>query len=106
LQENILVRSDYADRELDRFLSARIMQQKVTPAYTADIGHTWQVVEKMMRKYMCELKLDVFLGVSGESWVASFYHPIRCRRYESHAKTASLAICRAAKEAFMDLVGA
>ena len=101
-----MVRSDYSDRELDRFMAARIMQQKGTLFYTSEIGPAWQVVEKMMRKYMCELKLDVFLGVSGESWVASFYNPIRCRRYESRAKTAPLAICRAAKEAYLDLVGA
>ncbi|MBI4642148.1 MAG: hypothetical protein HY743_00035 [Deltaproteobacteria bacterium] len=100
-----MVRSDYSDRELDRFLAARIMNQKGTPSYTSEIGQAWQVVDKMMRKYMCELKLDVFLGVSGESWVASFYSPIRCRRYESQAKTAPLAICRAAKEAFLDLMG-
>ncbi|MBI4795194.1 MAG: hypothetical protein HY790_05040 [Deltaproteobacteria bacterium] len=100
-----MVRSDYSDRELDRFLAARIMNQKGTPSYTSEIGQAWQVVDKMMRKYMCELKLDVFLGVSGESWVASFYSPIRCRRYESKAKTAPLAICRAAKEAFLDLMG-
>lgn len=97
--------SDYTDRELDRFLAARIMQQKGALLYTSEIGPAWQVVEKMMRKYMCELKLDVFLGVSGESWVASFYSPLRCKRYESRAKTAPLAICRAAKEAYLDLVG-
>ena len=100
-----MVRSDYADRELDHFLAARIMQQKGVPFYTSEIGQTWQLVDKMMRKYMCELKLDVFLGVSGELWVASFYHPLRCQRYESKAKTATLAICRAAKEAYLDLVG-
>jgi len=98
------VKSDYADRELDLFLAARIMDQKGAPFYTSEIGPAWQVVDKMMRKYMCELKLDVFLGVSGESWVASFYSPIRCKRYESRAKSAPLAICRAAKEAYLDLV--
>jgi len=101
-----LVRPDYADRELDNFVAAEIMDQKGTRPYTSEIGHAWQVVDKMMRKYKCELKLDVFLGVSGELWVASFYNPIRCQRYESKGKTASLAICRAAKEAYLDLSGA
>jgi hypothetical protein len=105
LQEKLAVKSVYADRELDNFLAARLMEQKGTPFYTSEIGLAWQVVDKMMRKYRCELKLDVFLGVSGESWVASFYSPIRCKRYESKAKTATLAICRAAKEAFVDLAG-
>ncbi|MFZ5452045.1 MAG: BC1872 family protein [Thermodesulfobacteriota bacterium] len=100
------MRPDYADRELDNFIAAAIMDQKGTLPYTSDIGQTWQVVDKMMRKYKCELKLDVFLGVSGELWVASFYNPIRCQRYESKGKTASLAICRAAKEAFLDLTEA
>jgi len=83
-----------------------IMDQKGTRPYTSEIGPAWQVVEKMMRQYKCELKLDVFLGVSGELWVASFYHPLKCQRYESRAKTAPLAICRAAKEAYLDLAGA
>lgn len=98
-----MVRPEYSDRELDSFIAASIMDQKGAPAYTADIGHAWQVVDKMLRKYFCELKLDVFLGVSGELWVASFYNPIRCKRYESKGKTAPLAICRAAKEAYLDL---
>jgi len=100
------LRSDYTDRELDRFLAARIMGHKGSPFYTSEIGLAWQVVEKMISKHKCELKLDVFLGVSGEFWVASFYSPIRCKRYESQAKTAPLAICRAAKETYLDLVGA
>jgi hypothetical protein len=102
----VVLRSDYADRELDRFIASRIMNQPGSPFYTSEIGLAWQLVDKMMRKYMCELKLDVFLGVSGEHWVASFYHPIRCQRYESRAKTATLAICRAAQEAYLDLTGA
>jgi hypothetical protein len=101
----VVLRSDYSDRELDHFIATRITNQPGTPFYTSEIGLTWQLVDKMMRKYKCELKLDVFLGVSGELWVASFYSPIRCQRYESKAKTATLAICRAAKEAFLDLAG-
>ena len=102
----MVLRSEYADRELDHFIGSRIMQQPGSHHYTSEIGSAWQLVDKMMRKYMCELKLDVFLGVSGELWMASFYHPIRCQRYESKAKTAPLAICRAAKEAFLDLTAA
>ena len=101
-----MVRPDYVDRELDIFIAAEIMDQKGTRPYTAEIGLAWQVVDKMMRKYKCELKLDVFLGVSGELWVASFYNAIHCQRYESKGKSAPLAICRAAKEAYLDLIGA
>lgn len=99
------MRTSYSERELDHFIAAWIMQKKGTISYTANISSAWQVVEKMMRKYHCELKLDVFLGVSGELWVASFYSPIKCRRYDSKGRTAPLAICRAAKEAYLDLTG-
>lgn len=99
------MRPEYADRELDNFVSSTIMAHKGTRPYTSDIGLTWQLVDKMMRQYKCELKLDVFLGVSGELWVASFYNHIRCRRFESKGKSATLAICLAAKEAYQELVG-
>ena len=99
------MRTGYTDRELDLFIAARIMEKTGTLPYTSDMSHAWQVVEKMMRKYHCELKLDVFLGVSGDLWVASFYSPVKLKRYESRGKTASLAICLAAKEAFLGLVG-
>ena len=101
-----VLRTDYVDRELDQFIAARVMEHKGTLAYTADITLAWQVVEKMTRKFYCELKLDMFVGVSGEHWVVSFYSPRKCKRYESRGKTAALAICRAAKEAFLDLTGA
>ncbi len=96
---------EYADRELDLFIAQKIMKAPGAPAYSADITHAWQVVEKMMRQYHCEAKLDNFLGVSGSLWVASFYSPVRCRRYEARGKTPSLAICRAAREAYLDLAG-
>jgi hypothetical protein len=99
------VRTSQSDRDLDRFIAASIMEQKGAVSYTRDISSAWKVVDKMMRKYFCELKLDVFLGVSGDLWVASFYSPIKCRRYDSKARTAPLAICRAAQEAFLDLTG-
>ncbi len=99
----MVLRTDYADRELDQFIAARVMEQKAAPAFTSDITQAWHVVEKMLRKYYCELKLDMFLGVSGELWVVSFYSPRRCKRYESKGKTAPLAICRAAKDAYLDL---
>jgi hypothetical protein len=101
----MVLRTGYADRELDQFIAARVMEQKGAPFYTSDITQAWHVVERMLRKYFCELKLDMFLGVSGELWVVSFYSPRKCKRYESKAKTAPLAICRAAKEAYLDLVG-
>jgi hypothetical protein len=101
----MVLRTDYADRELDQFIAARVMGQKGAPCYTADITQAWHLVERMVRKYYCELKMDMFLGVSGEHWVVSFYSPRKCKRYESKGKTAPLAICRAAKEAFVDLVG-
>ncbi len=99
------MRTHHADRELDRFIAASIMDKKGAPFYTSDITNAWQVVEKMIRKHRCELKLDVFLGTSGELWMASFYSPVKCQRYESKARTAPMAICRAAKEAYADLVG-
>ena len=90
------------DRELDQFIAAQIMKEQGTPYYTSTISEAWKVVEKMIRQYHCELKLDVFLGVTGQRWIASFYSPSQCRRYEAQAGSAPLAICRAAKEAFLN----
>jgi hypothetical protein len=59
----------------------------------------------MIQKFYVELKLDMYLGVTGEHWIASFYSPSRCARYEGRGATAPLAICRAAKEAFTHLQG-
>lgn len=96
---------DYSDRDLDRFIAERILKIAGIPSYTANITNAWQVVDRMMRKYHCEVKLDSFLGVSGDLWVASFYSPIRCRRYEGRGKSAPLALCRAARAAYLDLAG-
>jgi hypothetical protein len=90
------------DWELDQFIAQQIMKEPGTPPYTANITGAWKVVEKMIRHYHNELKLDVFLGVTGQRWIASFYSPSQCRRYEAQGATAPLAICRAAKEAFLN----
>ena len=90
------------DRELDQFIAERIMQEPGVPYYTANLTEARKVVEKMIRHYHCELKLDVFLGVTGQRWIASFYSPRQCQRYEAQAGSAPLAICRAAKEAFVN----
>jgi len=71
------------DCELDQFIAERIMQESGTPPYTATISEAWKLVEKMIGQYHCELKLDVFLGITGQQWVASFYSPSQCRRYEA-----------------------
>lgn len=99
------MKSKFCDHELDQFITQRVMEQLGTLPYTGNMANAWQVVDKMMHKYRCELKLDVFLGVSGPLWVVSFYSPARCKRYEARAKTAPLALCQAAKEAYLDLVG-
>jgi hypothetical protein len=93
------------DWELDQFIAAHIMQAQGSPPYTANISEAWKVVEQMLRQYYCELKLDVFLGVTGQRWIASFYSPSQCRRYEAQGGSAPLAICRAAKEAFLNQGG-
>ena len=96
---------EFSDRDLDIFISERIMEGKGTLFYTSNMSDAWQVVERMMRKYFCELKLDAFIGgISGDLWVASFYSPMKCRRYEGKGRTAPLAICRAAREAFSSLM--
>jgi hypothetical protein len=101
-----MARNDYSNRDLDIFISEKIMEKKGTLAYTSNITETWQVVEKMLRKYFCELKLDVFLGgITGDHWVASFYSPRKCKRNEGKGRTAPLAICRAAREAYSGLLG-
>jgi hypothetical protein len=90
------------DWELDQFIATQIMKEPGSPHYTANISEAWKIVEKMLRQYHCELKLDVFLGVTGQRWIASFYSPSQCRRYEAQGGSAPLAICRAAKDAFLN----
>jgi hypothetical protein len=93
---------DLKDRELDQFIAVQIMKEHGAPYYTSNMSEAWKVVENMIRQYHCELKLDVFLGVTGQRWIASFYNPSQCRRFEAQAGSAPLAICRAAKEAFLN----
>ncbi len=81
------------------------MEARGNPFYTSSMANTWKVVEKMMHRHHCELRLDVFLGVTGERWTASFYSPRKCQRYEARGNSAPLAICRAAKEAYQNLEG-
>jgi hypothetical protein len=101
-----MVRAEYNDRDLDNFISEKIMEKPGPLCYTSDITDTWQVVERMMHKYFCELKLEVFIGgISGDLWKASFYSPRKCKRYEGKGRTPSLAICRAAREAYAGLLG-
>jgi len=94
-----------SDRKLEEFLREQIKPSLGGADYTADIRGAWQVVEYMIRRYHCELKLDVFLGITGQHWVASFYSPSQCRRYEASGPSAPLAICRAAQEAILNLPG-
>jgi len=73
--------------------------------FTASMTEAWRLVRLMIQKHHVELKLDMYLGVTGEHWVASFYSPSRCIRHEGRGPTAPLAICRAAKETFANLTG-
>jgi hypothetical protein len=99
------MKSEFCDHELDQFITQKFMEELGTIPYTSNMANAWQVVEKMMHKYQCELKLDVFLGVSGPLWVVSFYSPAQCKRYEARARTAPLAICQAAQQAYLELAG-
>lgn len=92
-----------SDRRLEQFLRERIKPSLGGADYPADIKGARQVVEYLIRKYHCELKLDVFLGITGQHWVASFYSPSQCRRYEASGLSAPLAICCAAQEAILQL---
>ncbi len=91
------------DPDLDQFLRERLQMVPGAVNYSADIQAAWQVVEYMIRRYHCELKMDMYLGITGQHWVASFYSPKECRRYEASGPTAALAICRAAREAISNL---
>ena len=96
---------DYVDRDLDQFIANVIMGDQGIRPFTSSMTEAWRLVKLMIQKHYVELKLDMFLGVTGELWVASFYSPSRCVRYEGRGASASLAICRAAKEAFINLTG-
>lgn len=96
---------EYVDRDLDKFIAQAIMGNLGMLPYTASMAETWRLVERLIQKFHVELKLDMFLGVTGQHWVASFYSPSQCVRFESRGPTAALAICRAAKETFIKLQG-
>uniref|UniRef100_A0A7C5AMK7 Phage ABA sandwich domain-containing protein n=1 Tax=Desulfobacca acetoxidans TaxID=60893 RepID=A0A7C5AMK7_9BACT len=94
----------YVDQELEQFIAHHIIVEDLgSRAYTSSMAEAWRVVERMIQKYYVELKLDMFLGVTGEHWVASFYSPVKCARYEGKGPTAPLAVCRAAREAYNNL---
>ncbi len=95
--------NNYVDHDLDRFIAQSIMGDPGVRPFTSSMAETWRLVQFMVKKYYVELKLDMFLGVTGEHWVASFYSPVRCARYEGRGPTAPLAICRAARETFANL---
>ncbi len=40
---------------------------------TSSMTEAWRLGRLMIQKYVVELKLDMYLGVTGEQWVASFY---------------------------------
>ena len=94
---------EYTDLELDQFIGQAIMGDPGNRPFTSSMTETWRLVKHIIKKYYVELKLDMFLGVTGEHWVASFYSPVHCVRYEGRGPTAPLAICRAAKETFIKL---
>ena len=94
---------EYVDRELDQFIAQSIMGDQGVRPFTSSMAETWRLVKLMIQKFYVELKLDMFLGVTGEHWVASFYSPVHCARYEGRGSTAPLAICRAARETFTNL---
>ncbi len=97
--------TEYVDRDLDQFIAKVIMSDQGIRPFTSSMAETWRVVQLMIQKHFVELKLDMFLGVTGEHWVASFYSPVRCARYEGRGPSAPLAICRAARETFTNLSG-
>ena len=97
--------TEYVDRDLDQFITRAIMGDVGVRPYTTSMTETWRLVKLMIKKYYVELKLDMYLGVTGEHWVASFYSPSHCARYEGRGLSAPLAICRAAKATFTNLTG-
>ena len=96
---------EYVDQNLDRYIAKAIMGDPGSRPFTSSMTETWRLVRLMIQKYHVELKLDMYLGVTGEHWVASFYSPSRCARFEGRGPNAPLAICRAAKETFTQLQG-
>jgi hypothetical protein len=97
--------TEYVDLDLDQFIAKVIIGDPGVRPFTASMTEAWRLVKLMIQKYYVELKLDMFLGVTGEHWVASFYSPSHCARYEGKGPSAPLAICRAAKVAFTNLAG-
>jgi hypothetical protein len=96
---------EYQDQDLDQFVAKVIMGDPGVRPFSGSMTEAWRLVRLMIQKYSVELKLDMFLGITGEHWVVSFYSPSRGVRYEGRGPTAPLAICRAAKETFVRLTG-
>jgi hypothetical protein len=96
---------EYVDHDLDRYIARVILGDPGVRPFTSSMTEAWRLVRHMIKKHYVELKLDMYLGVSGEQWVASFYSPSHCARFEGRGPSASLAICRAAKEAYTNLTG-
>lgn len=95
--------TEYVDRDLDQFIGKVIMNDPGVRPFTSSMTEAWRLVKLMIQKFYVELKLEMYLGVSGEHWVASFYSPSQCARFEGRGTSAPLAICKAAKEAFTNL---
>jgi hypothetical protein len=97
--------TEFVDRDLDQFIDKVIMSDPGVRPCTSSMTEAWRLVKLMIQKYYVELRLEMYLGVSGEHWVASFYSPSHCARYEGKGSSAPLALCKAAREAFTNLTG-
>jgi hypothetical protein len=97
--------TDYVDRDLDQFIANVIMGDPGVRPFTSSMTEAWRLVTTMIKKFYVELKLEMYLGISGEHWIASFYSPSRCARFEGRGPSAAMAICKAAREAFTNLTG-
>jgi hypothetical protein len=97
--------TEYVDRDLDQFIANVIMNDPGVRPFTSSMTEAWRLVNTMIKKYYVELRLEMYLGVSGQQWVASFYSPSQCARFEGRGTSAPLAICKAAREAFTNLTG-
>ena len=76
----------YVDHELDRFIAQVIMGDPGGRPFTSSMTEAWRLWDYDPENYV-ELKLDMYLGVTGK-WVASFYSPSRCARFEGRGPSA------------------
>jgi len=94
---------EHVDRDLDKYIAQTIMGDLGRRSYTSSMAGGLASGGAPDLKMSRGAEAGHVPRGHREHWVASFYSPSRCARYEGRGPTAALAVCRAAKETFTNL---